>query len=211
MTDLVITCLLTRHPDPQRGHRWPADPATITVLDSLGDLDALVLHDECDTTDPRFHPVAPSIENAYFARWEAIAGHLAGHPEVERVWCVDGTDVDMLHDPFPHMAPDTLYIGSEPLQVGCPWMRATNPDLDGWIRDNGWRRLLNPGLVGGPADEVRRWAEKVAGHWPTGDLTDMGAANAVTYQHWPHHITGPKVHTPYRAQVRTGTAWWRHK
>ena len=39
----------------------------------------------------------------------------------------------------------------------------------------------------------------------------MGAANVVAYEEHPDHITGPTVHTPYRAETRNDVSFWKHK
>lgn len=87
-------------------------------------------------------------------------------------------------------------------------MRATNPTLADWIDANADRPLLNPGLVGGAARDVERFAAQCG--QPRRDLTDMGAANQIAYSAFPDHVTG-SWHTPYRAFTYVEGAWWKHK
>lgn len=224
MTDVVITGLYTAWPDPQSGRRWPADPAQVTVLDSLADHDlhAVVLHDGLDVDDTdlvTWVKVDNDVPNAYWARWGHIADWLTDAP-VDRVWCVDAGDVVCLHDPFTHLWPDVLYLGSEPppgapnaRTVGFWWMRGHHPDRAAWIDANADRVLLNPGLCGGHRDVVAAFAAQLAACWPTADLTDMAAANQLAYgPDWHGRVvTGDIVHTPMWSFTRNDHSWWAHK
>lgn len=206
---IVVTCLLTAQPDPQRHTTLPADPALLDTLRSSVTSKGFELHvlADCPLTisDPlvTVHLVPPG-GNPYFHRWASIADFIADRDD-EWVWCVDGTDTELLEPPAP--TSDVLHIGSEPLTVGCPWMRATNPSLAPWIDRHPDLPLLNPGITGGPAPVVHRFARQVATH-EGHDMTDMGAANRAA--HSQPHVTGPPVHTPYKRFITEG-AWWRHK
>lgn len=205
---IVITCLLTAQPDPQRDTTLPPDPALLDTLRRSVTSKGFDLHVLADCPlridDPHVtvHRVPPG-GNPYFYRWKVIADHL--ETVDEWVWCVDATDTELLEPPAPTM--DVLHIGSEPLPVGCSWMRATNPRFSRWIDENADRPLLNPGITGGPARTVRWFARRVASEEGL-DMTDMGAANFHAY-HLPH-VTDIPVHTLYRANETSG-AWWRHK
>lgn len=220
----VVTCLFNRHPDPQSGRTWPADLGQLTVLDTVraGGHHAVVINDCLDLTDTpdvTFVRVDNDIPNAYWARWTHIAEWLKGCG-LEKVWCVDGGDVRLLHDPFTHLWPGVLYLGSEP-PVGAPnarsvgfwWMRGHHPDRGDWIEANADRDLLNPGLVGGHAATVWEFAETLAACWPTADRTDMAAANELAYSAgWlGRFVTGDRVHTPMWSHTSNDHSWWAHK
>src|SRR5690606_10861474 len=149
---IVVTCLLTAQPDPQRHTTLPADPGLLDTLRSSVTSKGFELHvlADCPLTisDPLVivHLVPPG-GNPYFHRWAVIADFLDGLGGW--VWCVAGTDTELLAPPAP--TSDVLHIGSEPLTVGCPWMRATNPSLAPWIDRHPDLPLLNPGITGGPA------------------------------------------------------------
>ncbi len=204
----VVTVLLTANPDPQRGTTLDPDPGLLDTLRESVTSKGVELHvlADCplDISDPlvSVHQV-PAGGNPYFHRWQVIADHL----DRGWVWCVDGTDTELLELPAPQCP--VLHIGSEPLTVGCSWMRATNPSVADWIDDNADRTLLNPGITGGPARLVRRFARAVAA-CEGQDMTDMGAVNRIAYEWFPDHVTGAPVHTPYKQNVTSG-AWWRHK
>lgn len=214
MTDAVITVLLTSYVDPQRGVKWPADVGLLAeLLDSLArhDVPAVVLHDELDAPhrDGVTFVEVPAGGNPYFHRWRVIADYLAT-ADHGRVWCVDGTDVEMLHNPFPEMG-DGVYCGSEPHQVGCQWMRSVHPGSLNWIRRHAGLPLVNAGILGGPAATVQRIAAAIFDLHHPDDGTDMAAFNRTVHE-WPEVVdTGPRVHSVFKAFDRSAAAWWRHK
>ncbi len=222
--NIVLTCLFTAHGDPQRPDTpLPADPAVLDpLLESLTGCTAVVLHDQLDAPQRDgviFERVKTECDNPYFARWPAYSDWLDRNRWPRAVFCVDGTDVEMLHEPWHAMAPDVLYLGSEPATLSHPWfihchptgrrLAATHPDTP----------LLNPGLVGGYTDRVAVFldglVERIQAAVNAGDLTDMAAVNVeahIAERYGSRHATGEPVHTEFRANDRTHpTAWWRHK
>ena len=231
-SDVVLTALLTGQSDPQRGKRMSSDVKMLqTLLDSLkaNDAHAVVLHDEMK--DPK-HPAA-SFEKVeahaqpYFERWVQYWRYLRDHPEVSRVWCVDGTDVEMLRSPFDDMQPGTLYVGYEPKVVGIPWMEQNHPSnrYGRLWADYKHHQLLNAGLVGGDRETVMEFL-----HWIirgyheiqsdthfTGTKSalgvgDMAMFNLAAYEHFADRLSwGSHVCTVFKQEERNSFSWWRHK
>ena len=211
---LVVTTLLTSTPDPQRGTKWECDPALVETLRvSLGDTTLEILHDEPPINASGFGvwtPVERTHANPYFDRWKAYADHLAG--ATGEAWLVDGTDVEMLHEP--EIEPGCLYVGSEPHPVGIPWMRQLHPSMERWLSNHYDQQMLNAGIVGGQAPIVAQFAADMAAMANDTDATDMGVFNKIARSdRWMHRIrTGLPVHTKYKAfEHDHPTAWWRHK
>jgi hypothetical protein len=218
--DIVLTWLLNATPDPQRGTRLDGDVSLLAVLrDSVHrhGRHLVVLHDclgEKGDAQTTFVAV-PSGGNPYFHRWRVTADYLTAHPEIERVWTVDGTDVEMLHDPFPHMAPGVVYCGSDPTSLsGTPeaaWLATHCPSTRTWQQRHKALTMLNVGTIGGDRATVLDIATQLAAAEVDGDAWEMGAFQRLMYEQHPDHVTGPMVHTVLRANDRNSPAWWRHK
>lgn len=230
--DLVLTCYFTSQIDPQRGKRAPADPGLLDpLLHSLRGHHVVVLHDGLHVQDSglvHWEYVAPSTLNAYEQRNLAYYNYLRAHPEVRNVWVVDGTDVVMLRDPFPHMQPGKLYIGSETTILGCDWTvkHSRSADMVALLAEFGSQTLLNCGLIGGERELLMRFFHRVYSKLTdnlraralgiernlTG-LGDMGAVNLVAWREFADRLVyGPQINTIFKAFERNNTvAWWRHK
>jgi hypothetical protein len=212
----VVTVLLTSQPDPQRRRHLPSDVAVIDELRRSVHAHGhhlTVLHDCLDEPDDErtaFVRVEPG-GNPYWYRWALIADHLAGSDD-GLVWCVDGTDVEMLNDPFPHMVPGVLYVGSEGERIGgAPfgWLRSTAPSMSAWLGAHTHEMTLNLGVVGGDRATVRALAAALRDAESSGDAYEMGVFQRIARQF--SYETGPRIHTQFRAQDRSSSAWWRHK
>lgn len=227
--NVVITSLLTGRPDPQRGARMKADTALLAELrTSIKGAKLVVCHDEL--TDPgdettEFVRSANTI-NVYFQRHIAAWQYLRDHPEIRWVWCVDGTDVKMLHEPWEHMQPGRLYLGSEPAIVSIPWMRDNHPAavIQSFLAEHPTKQLLNAGLIGGDRDTVMGFlhdlislhadnAEAVARgtDQPLG-IGDMGALNYIAWTRYADRlIYGSMVNTTFKVNETNDFSMWKHK
>lgn len=225
--NVVITTLLTANPDPQRGYVWEADLGLVQEWwESIRGAATLVLADELPTA-PGVVGVEPARGNPYFLRWLHLYQHLRDHPEYGWVWATDGTDVEMLHEPWSHMAPGVLYVGSEPSNVLCEWMVKNHPAerLQAFLREYSTYPLLNAGIVGGSREIVMEFAHhmvrehhdlEAARFWgkepPGAEVGDMATFNSVVYRKFEaRFITGPRVHTEFRAFEYNDHSFWRHK
>lgn len=221
MNRAVVTTLLTATPDPQRGTHLDADPATFAVLAASlrrHNIPLVVLADELDEADnAEVVRVDADGINPYIARWQLIAEWLDDQPQLNMLFCVDATDVELLHDPFDEMVPGVLYIGSEPNRVDFAWVAANHPSARALVSDCGDEQLLNPGILGGDAVTMRAFLADLAPRLDialdAGDLVDMAAINDVIWRTtWRARIsTGRQVHTLFRAFDTAGPSWWRHK
>jgi len=233
--DVVLTTLLTSQVDPQRGKPMKADPALLKQLhDSLSG-DFIVLHTDLPDTAAKVLPRAELVEvtqhiNPYFERWVRIYQYLRDHPEIGRVWCVDGTDVQMTRDPFPEMEPGVLYAGYEPTTLRDEWMVKHHPDttLQEFMKVNPNLPLVNAGVVGGDRDTVMAVAQAIGkmffdDHidwiygWEHGRVNDqvsgdMGVFQYVVRTRFGDQLSsGPHVTNVFKSGVPSKTAWWQHK
>lgn len=209
--DLVLTSFLTTSPDPQRKKRLKPNKAALRpLLQSLQDCKSVVLHDQLKEETKQFVRVEFD-GNPYKFRWLAQWQYLRAHPEIRFVWCVDGTDVEMLRPPWQEMKPGVLYIGSEENTIGCEWMRRHHPSLKKFIEENADHQLLNCGLVGGDRETVMKFLHLVIRCFEDFPCElDMGPANYAAFQmervEW-----GKKINTVFKAYQENKTSWWKHK
>lgn len=206
--NVVLTCLFTGQPDPQRGTTMKPDPALADGL--LSTCSAIVLCD-FDTDRANFAKVDTS-QSPYIQRWISYRQYLLDHPEIRYAWCVDATDVQQLHDPFPMMQPATLYCGWENQIVGCAWMRDHHNASRDWIDANADRTLLNAGVVGGDRATLLTLMSRLLDCWSvdhSDSAGDMGYFNRAAHSMDP--VTGPRITTLFKAQQRNEFSLWRHK
>lgn len=228
-SDVVITTLFTGVTDPQRGTAWKPDASLLDAwLKSIPGR-KVVLHNEL-TSFPQesaeFLQVAPGI-NVYFARWLHIYRWLRDNPDVRFVWCTDGTDVEMLREPWEHMEPGKLYVGSEPAVVGIPWMVDNHKAgfLQDFMGENAGKPLLNAGLVGGDRGTVLRFVHALVRAFFDHEATlfhgkdteslgvgDMAVFNQVAWTGWSDRLVfGPLVNTVFKANERNDYSFFKHK
>ena len=166
--------------------------------------------------------------NLYYRRWLLAYQYLRDHPEIDKVWVTDGTDVDMLREPWHGMEEGSIYVGSEPKTLDDEWMIANHKaeSFQKFLSSNYDKPMLNAGLLGGSRSDVMDYAHKISRQWfdleslrfwkkdaPAPEMGDMAAFNLVGYGHFADRIvTGPQVHTVFRQEEKNNNwAWWRHK
>lgn len=228
--DVVITTLLTSHPDPQRGTKMTASPDMLTTWSkSIRGADAVVLADQLTSAPDGAQLVTvPDVAmNVYFRRWLHIWQHLRDHPEYRFVWCTDGTDVEMLCAPWEEMEAGKIYVGSEAKTYADLWAKQNHPEriYQEFIEQHRNDVMLNAGLLGGTRADVmtfahgiirlyyriesyRFWKKEQAG----AAVGDMLAFGIVAKSFGDRIVTGPRIHTVFKSDgVGKEYAFWKHK
>lgn len=230
--DVVLSCVYTKGRDNQRPDAVPLTTAAVgTLAASLAGHELRVFTDEPDPVEladvkHRWVHTQLGVENLYFQRWYDYWRWLRDHPEVRYVWCVDGTDVEMLNEPGPYEL-GKIYLGSEPGRIGDGWLRRNHPiaSVQKLVRDQPDRTLLNAGLVGGERevvmeflhDLIRAHQDSLIDHFHAqGDhagVGDMGLFNVVArLPKWDERrVFGSLINTEFKAYARSDASWWRHK
>ncbi|WPO93774.1 glycosyltransferase [Buttiauxella sp. HR94] len=228
--DVVITTLLTSQPDPQRSVKMSADPSCLLPWSSsVSGSDAVVLADEMSAAPVGATLIAVQAVgmSPYFARWLHIYQHLRVHPEYRLVWCTDGTDVEMLREPWSEMEPGKIYVGSEHKTYADEWMKANHHGkaYSAFIEQHRDEPLLNAGLLGGSREDVMEFAHRIIRQYyliesqrfwkmetAPSTLVDMGAFGIAAKSFGDRVVTGPKVHTIFKSNgIGKEVAWWKHK
>ncbi|NUU68431.1 glycosyltransferase family 2 protein [Enterobacteriaceae bacterium BIT-l23] len=228
--DVVITSLLTSQPDPQRGTKMEPDPSLLEKwAKSIRGADRVVLADELKQATHGAEVVTvPDVEmSVYFQRWLHIYRYLREHPEYRFVWCTDGTDVEMLREPWQDMQPGVIYVGSEAKTYADEWMRKSHHGTaySEFMEANRHSTLLNAGLLGGSRADVmefahrvirlyfsiesnRFWGKEAAPATPF----DMCAFGIVAHSFGDRVVHGPVVNTVFKTSgFGKECAWWMHK
>lgn len=231
--NIVLTSYFTKHIDPQRAAKWAPDYGDVETLVSTvisrGN-EVVILHDE-----GLAGPVSSQLKyvgvwthiNPYFQRWLSYHEYLvANRRKLEKVFCVDATDVEMLKNPFSHMECGVLYTGDEPGQISCEWMvrHHRSPILSSFFKRSGSKQLVNAGLLGGDVDIVIEFCKAMMDFYfeaesdsfhkkqPNAGMTDMGAFNYIVHTKFADRLQhGQMVNTTFKANERNNTSWWKHK
>jgi hypothetical protein len=211
----VITTFLTYSIDPQRGKKWDADFEMIrTLSDSCvhHNIHLIVL---TDSDVPDTAPTAEYIRiqsggNPYFERWRLIGEYLSNSTHIDRVWCVDATDTELLREPFDAIRCDRLLCGSEYRTIGgtIKWIKKNHSARYKILESFLHKTLLNAGLLGGSREMIIKFCADMTPI--ASDNTDMVLFNYLLHTHYRHE-TG-WLHTTFKQyQTAHPTALWRHK
>jgi glycosyltransferase involved in cell wall biosynthesis len=219
--NIVLTCYYTGVTDTQRGTKWKANYSQLKALiDSVTkhNIEIVIINDCFDVKDTKLvkHVRVKSTENPYFQRWFDYYKYLRANLDIGSVYCVDGTDVEMLNNPFLNMQ-DKLYTGDEPLILKNQWLIDNHKKLVfiEFIGKNPGLTLLNAGVVGGYKNTILQFAHDIWGmyidyHKSLG-MGDMAAFNYIAYKNYKDKLEfGRKITTVFKAEERTN-AYWKHK
>ena len=187
---IILASYFVDHLDTQRNKKWVAN---------LDDLDALVT--SCKKLNQRLVILNDCFDefdtglvcsvridtkmNPYFQRWLSQYQYLRDHPEIDNVFCVDATDVQLLKDPFGNINNEILYVGDESSVLNCKWMRTNFLRLKPFFVEHAGKPLLNCGVVGGSRKLVMSICHDIYGAYfdmphKVGKL-DMGIFNYLCY------------------------------
>jgi len=219
--DIVLTCYYTGKPDPQRNSQWQADYSKVTTLrDSLLKLNLkmVLLHDCFDEDDPSIEMVrVETSENPYFQRWLDYYQYLRDH-DVDRVFCVDATDVDFIKNPFEYIEPGYVYSGDEPGTLKNNWLLANHKNyfLQHFMQQNYRTPLLNAGVVGGSKKDIMSLAHKISRLYFDNNknlgVGDMPAYNYIMRTYFNDRIKhGRDITTVFKAYEQQPKSYIRHK
>lgn len=224
--NVILTSYFTTVADPQRNQKWEVDKEDVGVLINSCIGENLVVLNDCFEDDGMFRRVQVQL-NPYFQRWVSYYEYLlANRGSIDKVFCVDATDVELLRSPWEYMEPGLLYAGDEPQILGCDWMTNKHPHvkLQEFFKVNAGEVLLNAGLIGGSVDIVIEFLGKFLSFYfqavndthfnkreGCGD-TDMGLFNYIARTEFRGRLRhGTMVNTEFKKDERNGWSWFKHK
>lgn len=234
--NVVMTSYITGTKDPQRSRFWKPQLSDLEKLANSIKFGRLVVFHDCfdnpqmktgNGKEVEFIKVDKSHMNVYFRRHLLGYQYLRAHPEIQKAWEVDATDVEMLRNPF-LLEDGFIYLGWEPSLVGNAWLKMNHPDerVQKFIAENSDLQLLNAGLIGGFRDMVLKFLSALQRYYVDNQINriqgwhgakeygvgDMGGLNYIAYTKFKDKIkTGTQVATVFKAEKVNEFSWWRHK
>lgn len=229
--NIVITTYFTKHVDPQRGTKLEKSTDLIKPLINSMNGQKIVVLNDCKwskfngiySKNVEFVEVETS-QNPYFERWIQIYRYLIQN-KVDKVFCVDATDVEMINNPFKSLDISKLYLGDEPTTVDCPWMINNHPAgfIQNFMRGNKGV-LMNAGVIGGHSGMVKAFLNRFLSFYMDNKRdvffakdqfvghTDMGLFNYIAYNFFSGSVIhGRLVTTVFKANERNTASWFKHK
>lgn len=213
--DVVIACYFANVLDPQRNTTWKPDRTAIDKLKQSVEaqgIEFVLIHNCFDLPNKVSIATTP-----YFERWLKEWQYLRDRRDINNVFVVDATDVDMVNNPFTQMQPGKLYVGDEPGNtLNNPWMltRHLEPSVNRYLRENGALPLLNCGVVGGSRQLVMDLCRQMYQYHFAApqDLTEMGIFNKLLYSRYSEVMEyGRHVTSRFKKFEKATDAWFRHK
>ena len=230
--NIYITCYFTSLNDFQRDSNiFKKDKELIKpLINTIKDGKLIVLNDCFDDAiegNVEYVKVDTGMKRVYFQRWASILQYLIKNKNsIENVFCIDGTDVEVLKSPFSHMDSDNIYTGDEAQIIGCDWMMNHNDNsiIKSFILEHRDDVLLNAGILGGNVDNVISYISKIMllydnmfseyyfnNRADSGD-SDMGIFNYVGYKYFFGRIIhGTTVNTVFKDNKSNPVSWFKHK
>jgi hypothetical protein len=229
--DILLTCYFNGAEDPQRGQHWGAPGNALQpLIESLKGLKLVILTDCLDDykqDNVQVIRVKTGKLNPYFQRWISYRQYIQQNADrLNRVFCIDATDVQVLRNPFLEMEPYHLYVGDEMEVIANEWLmnHHKHPDFVQMYKTIGGNQLTNAGLCGGESDVLIGFMQRLIDFYckaeedhrknlyPTAGLTDMAAFNWVVYTYFTKHLVhGLKVNTRFKANETNLISWFKHK
>jgi hypothetical protein len=226
--DLIVTCYFSAIKDPQRNVHFKVDKSPLEALINSCNYEMLVLND-CFENSKERHVEFLRVEthsNPYFQRWISYYKYLLNHPEVTRVFFIDGTDVEILRNPFEVLTGDYLYVGFEPGNLNNEWMVKNHPAefIIEFLSSNKNLQLVNAGILGGKRELVmmfirtflKLYYENIQAVFQKQSqsvgTTDMGLFNYTCYRYFNSFLMfGREVCTSFKAEEKNQVSVFKHK
>jgi len=214
--NLILTCYFISLIDPQRGEKWGYNPNALDGLVSSipNGVDFWCMS---ESSIRSMHLYSPKHSNPYLAKWIAFKEYLEANPQYDNVFCVDGTDVEVMHNPFDYIMPNKIYCGDENSILDNVWLKNHHPYFIHFIKRYRSMTLLNAGVMGGGRKIVLEFLTEMVrliNTIPDCGMTDMALFNYVLRTTFVNRIeSGRKVTTVFKAFDKENKlkSWFKHK
>lgn len=217
--NLVLTCYFTTLIDPQRGHKWEYQPEILdTLINSVQeDVDFRCLSDHSSLHELPMVSYVPKHENPYLAKWIAFRDYIVAHPEYDNIAMLDGSDTEIMVNPFDYIDRDKIYCGDEPGFTNNAWLKQHhNIPLLNELYKLGRLPLLNAGVLIGNRDILLEFVGYMVKLINTNQnvLTEMLYFNYILRKYFSDRLVhGRKVTTVFKAfdSLNKNKSFIKHK
>ena len=212
--NVILSCYFNNQIDTQRGIVWSDNLKECDALiNSCKDIELIIFTNIKDAKYP--FKTVPSDINPYFQRWLSYYQFLRDNPDIDNVFCVDATDVELNINPFNYIDQNKIYCGDEESVLGSRWILNYSSTLINYISANRTKRLLNAGVVGGSRENIMQISHDIIREYfdSKNQLpNDMPAFNKVLYSKYGDKIKyGREVTNRFKSFDKTGRSWFFHK
>lgn len=212
--NVILTAYYTGVEDPQRKTNFKADIGQIKALqDSVKDYELIIFNDCFD-----FGVKSKVVDNPYFQRWIDYREWLINNEDVNYVWLVDATDVELLKNPF-NIHKDILYVGYENDVLLNSWLirnSKADTNMKKFFSANSQLQLLNCGVIGGHRDIILELLNKYLTYYYLNyekrSHVDMPLFNYIMYKYFQgRFVTGKQIVTQFKKNEYNDVSIWKHK
>lgn len=224
MSNLLITTYFTKIKDPQRNINFEESITSLMpLINSIKNTKLVILTDSLEEVTGNNYSIIKvntSLENPYFQRWFSIYEYLEKIDKPDYIFCIDGTDVEVLKNFDISVIEDKLVVGDErPYNYKTnPWIQVLHksPIIQNFCIKNINNKILNAGILGGKFETVMSFLLKFKENYelisPNLEYTDMGLFNYVIYSFFQDDLlTGEIVNTEFRKNEYNDISWFKHK
>lgn len=229
----LMTCYFNGSKDPQRNEYWSQHSKGLSelILSCQRTATPLIVFHDCldEARDSKYFTYIRVAKNPKRSplsyRWLIYKDYLEKNHH-SRFFCVDATDVRILHNPLRYMDESKVYVGDE---IGNTWKntwveRHNEPHIK--IKDyrqvkekNLNKVLLNAGIIGGKFENIFPMIEFVANHIIHEEKedpsihTDMAIVNYFVRKHYDDIlVSGEPLNTKFKQfEYNSRKAWIQHK
>ena len=228
----LMTCYLNGSKDPQRNVFWTEQSKGLTDLIVSCERNAtplIVFHDCLDSARDskyfRYIRVPKNLKRSPLSyRWLIYQDYLEKNHHT-KFFCIDATDVRILHNPLRYMDDTKLYVGDEHGNTWKnPWVERNNEphikirDYQKLKQSNIDKILLNAGVIGGNFDNMIGLINFLCNHINTEPEnpsihTDMALVNYYVRKNCESILVhGEPLNTKFKHfEVNSRKAWIQHK
>lgn len=233
--DYIFTTFFTKRIDPQKALKWVDDDFNkmSDFYNSIlkNKLNCIIFHDNLssdfikkyENENIKFELVDSSNLNSIDVRWFIYKDYLEKNKKINKIFCLDISDVVILKNPFLCVQKEKIYCGDEEqINEESNWIShcvccLENKNITEQFEEYKNKKILNAGILGGYVDIIYDVICKMVDILTHSNVkhatVDMCVLNHVLYTHFQNKIVhGLPVNTIFNKYDKDNQiAWFSHK